>query len=110
VQFDVPQGLSEALVPSLILQPLVENSIKHGLLEGGKLTVLTITARAVRDRLLLEVADNGRGPGDCGGTGVGLGNVRRRLAARFGANCKVSSGARREGGFEVRLEMPLQLA
>jgi LytS/YehU family sensor histidine kinase len=110
VCFDVPPGLGEALVPSLILQPLVENSIKHGLGEAGTLTVLTIIARAADGRLVVEVADNGRGPGDAAGTGVGLGNVRRRLAARFGAHCKVESGPRREGGFQVRLEMPLQFA
>jgi CheY-like chemotaxis protein len=63
VEYDVPPALNDALVPSLILQPLVENSIKHGLQETGKLTTLTISARRVSDRLVLEVADNGRGPG-----------------------------------------------
>lgn len=108
VEFDLPDGLRDALVPSLILQPLVENSIKHGLNEAGKLMVLTITARAVMDKLVLEVADNGRGPGQCGGTGVGLGNVRRRLTTRFGNACRFVAGAKERGGFQVRLEMPLQ--
>lgn len=110
VEYDVPAKLQGALVPSLILQPLIENSIKHGLDEAGKVTLLTITARAVLDRLVLEVADDGRGPGQCGGTGVGLGNVRRRLTTRFGNACRFTAGARKEGGFEVRLEMPLQFA
>jgi signal transduction histidine kinase len=110
VEYDVPKGLENALVPSLILQPLIENSIKHGLQEAGKLTVLSISARGVNDRLVLEVADDGRGPGDGHGTGVGLGNVRRRLSTRFGAACRFVAGARREGGFQVRLEMPLQFA
>jgi signal transduction histidine kinase len=110
VQYDVPRSLDNALVPSLILQPLIENSIKHGLQEAGKLTVLTISARAVLDRLVLEVADNGRGPGEGHGTGVGLGNVRRRLATRFGPNCRFAAAARERGGFAVRLEMPLQMA
>ena len=108
VEFDIPEPLKGALVPSLILQPLVENSIKHGLNEAGKLTVLTITARSVQGRLVLEVGDNGRGPGGCGGTGVGLGNVQRRLATRFGDSCRFAAGPREEGGFRVRLEMPLQ--
>lgn len=108
VEFDLPDGLRDAQVPSLILQPLVENSIKHGLNEAGKLMILTITARAVMDKLVLEVADNGRGPGQCGGTGVGLGNVRRRLSTRFGDACRFVAGAKGEGGFQVRLEMPLQ--
>ena len=110
VQYDVAKGLEDALVPSLILQPLIENSIKHGLQEAGKLTILSISARGANDRLVLEVADNGRGPGDGHGTGVGLGNVRRRLTTRFGNGCRFSAGARREGGFQVRLEMPLQFA
>jgi hypothetical protein len=110
VEFDVPEPLKGALVPSLILQPLVENSIKHGLNEAGKLTVLSIIARAVQGRLVLEVCDNGRGPGDCHGTGVGLGNVRRRLSTRFGSGCRFAAGPREGGGFQVRLEMPLQFA
>ena len=110
VEYDVPRALEDALVPSLILQPLIENSIKHGLQEAGKLTILSISARAANDRLVLEVADDGRGPGDCHGTGVGLGNVRRRLATRVGSTCRFAAGARQEGGFQVRLEMPLQFA
>ncbi len=110
VQYDVPPGLENALVPSLILQPLVENSIKHGLQEAGTLTVLTISARGVSDRLVIEVRDNGRGPGVEHGTGVGLGNVRRRLSARFGTACRFAAGAAQEGGFQVRLEMPLQFS
>ncbi|CAA9549310.1 MAG: hypothetical protein AVDCRST_MAG23-2837 [uncultured Sphingosinicella sp.] len=108
VVYDVPDELKRALVPSLILQPLIENSIKHGLQEAGKLTTLTIIGRAARDRLVLEVADDGRGTGDCSGTGVGLGNVRRRLTARFGSACRFWAGPREGGGFQVRLEMPLQ--
>ena len=110
VEYDVPRVLHDALVPSLILQPLIENSIKHGLQEAGKMTVLSISARKVADRLVLEVADNGRGPGKEHGTGVGLGNVRRRLTTRFGLNCRFLAGALERGGFAVRLEMPLQLA
>ncbi|HEX8442672.1 MAG TPA: histidine kinase [Allosphingosinicella sp.] len=110
VEYDVPAVLDDALVPSLILQPLIENSIKHGLQEAGKITVLTISARKVAERLVLEVADNGRGPGCEHGTGVGLGNVRRRLTTRFGSSCRFLAGAVERGGFAVRLEMPLQLA
>ncbi len=110
VEYDVPANLKDALVPSLILQPLIENSIKHGLQEAGKMTVLSISARRVADRLVLEVADNGRGPGNEHGTGVGLGNVKRRLTTRFGSSCRFLAGAMERGGFAVRLEMPLQLA
>ena len=110
VRYDIAQGLEDALVPSLILQPLVENSIKHGLQEACALTVLTISARASADRLVLEVADNGRGPSCQHGTGVGLGNVRRRLVTRFGVNCRFTAGEREKGGFQVRLEMPLRRA
>ena len=110
VEYDVPDVLHDALVPSLSLQPLIENSIKHGLQEAGKMTVLTISARKVAERLVLEVADNGRGPGCEHGTGVGLGNVKRRLSTRFGNSCRFLAGAMERGGFAVRLEMPLQLS
>jgi two-component system LytT family sensor kinase len=110
VEYDIPANLSDALVPSLILQPLVENSIKHGLQEAGKVTTLSLSARAVRDRLVLEVADDGPANVTSGGTGVGLRNVERRLRTRFGADCRFRATAFHEGGFRVRMELPLRFA
>lgn len=110
VDIRLPRELEDALVPSLILQPLVENALKHGLRGPGLPIRLTLSARAEAERLTLEVADNGRGsraPG--GGGGVGLKNVERRLAARFPdeAEMQVQSS---DQGFCVRLTLPLVFA
>lgn len=110
VRVDVPAELEAAQVPSLILQPLVENALKHGLRGPGQPMDLHIGARAKGDRLVIEVADDGRGSAaQGGGTGVGLVNVERRLAARFPgqAGLEVDSTA---AGFRARLTMPLRYA
>jgi predicted negative regulator of RcsB-dependent stress response len=81
VTLEIQEDARSASVPNLILQPLVENSVRHGI--GSIAAVLTIVIRAsVHDRRLkLEVEDNGRGlqNGDTPGTGLGLHNVRERL-------------------------------
>lgn len=78
---EIEEDARSASVPNLILQPLVENSVRHGI--GSDAAVLTIVIRALRDdgRLRLEVEDNGRGLqiGDTSGTGLGLTNIRERL-------------------------------
>lgn len=110
VVYDIPDSLGDAQVPSLILQPLVENSIKHGLQELGKLTTITIRAREAWNQLILEVSDDGAGPGVKGGTGVGLANVERRLTTRFGDSCSFEAGPGKTGGFCVRMKIPLRFA
>jgi two-component system, LytTR family, sensor kinase len=111
VVIDVPDALLDAAVPGLILQPLVENAIKHGVARSRKPVTLTIRARAAEDRLSLFVEDDGRA--DAGllpasvGTGTGVRNVCERLAARFGDAARCESGLRAAGGFGVTLVMPL---
>ena len=80
----VPPELLEAPFPPLMLPSLVENAIKHGLepqREGGD---VTITASEAEGRLRVSVADTGRGFGEALGSGVGLTNIRERLAALYG--------------------------
>jgi two-component system, LytTR family, sensor kinase len=81
VILEIEEGARSASVPNLILQPLVENSVRHGV--GSAASVLTIVIRASLNdlRLKLEVEDNGRGlqNGDTPGAGVGLRNIRERL-------------------------------
>jgi len=109
VEFDVPDELGEARVPSLILQPLVENAIKYAVAPSKTGTRLRIAARRADDRLLLDVEDDGSaGAPPGGGTGLGLDNVRRRLAARFGEGCLFEAGSGSARGFRVTLGMPLQ--
>jgi signal transduction histidine kinase len=103
----LPEALAPLPVPPMLLQPLVENALKHGLepkVEGG---TVTVSAREDRDRLVLEVADTGLGSTESGGGGgVGLANLRERLAAAFGAAAHVEAGANAAGGFTVTLSLP----
>lgn len=111
VAVDLPAELEDALVPSLILQPLVENALKHGLRGPCAPMRLTISARHSAGELFVEVADNGRGTaaGGAPGTGVGMENVRARLATRFPGRGRLETQASEEG-FTARLSMPLEYA
>ncbi len=110
---DVPPELADATVPSLILQPLVENAVKHGIgrSEGG--TQISISARRDGETLLLSVGnqaatpfEGGTGPGS--GPGVGLDNVRNRLSARYGDKFTMTAGSRDPNGFAVEIAIPLE--
>jgi two-component system LytT family sensor kinase len=80
-----PREAREALVPVLILQPLVENAIRHGIAQRARAGRIDVRARRSGGRLILEVQDDGVGPGDGDHReGVGLGNTRARLAALYG--------------------------
>ncbi len=105
------------VVPSMLLQPLIENSIKHGLeprIEGG---TVTLRSRMTREgRLLLEVEDDGVGmePGrpTSGeivrpGTGIGMKNVRERMEVLYGADAQVEVESRPGRGTKVTLVMPM---
>ncbi len=110
---DVPPELGDALVPSLILQPLVENAVKHGIgrSEGG--TRITIRARGEAEMLHLSVANDvanlGEDPiGSDRGAGVGLDNVRNRLAARYGGDFTMAAHPQGPNGFSVEIGFPLE--
>jgi LytS/YehU family sensor histidine kinase len=94
-------------VPPLLLQPLVENAVTHGiagLLDGG---TLRLEARLEGDRLRLRI-ENPRDPDGRSrrGTGIGLENVRRRLLAIFGRDASMRVEAERDS-FAVELELPV---
>jgi hypothetical protein len=104
----VPQGLGSAQFPPMMLQSLVENSIKHGLepkAEGGS---LTISADIANGNLRVSVADTGLGFAVAGqhGTGVGLANVRERLAALYGGRARLSVEANTPPGTIATIEVP----
>ena len=109
VQLDLPADLARLPLPPLLLQPLVENAIKHGLephLDGG---LLRVTARRAPGQLLLEVADSGVGLTQATalpGTGFGLTQVRERLAQRYGAAARVDLLPQPGGGSLARIEIP----
>jgi two-component system LytT family sensor kinase len=100
-------------VPSMILQPLIENSIKHGL--TAKLGGGTITVRSFRERsnLVIEVADDGFGMTEAQlqnalTAGIGLSNVNERLSVTYGAEYQLKLTSGPEAGTCARLEIPLQ--
>ncbi len=112
VQVAVPASLAEALVPGLILQPLVENAIKYGVSRSQRPVTVSIAAEAIGDQLQLTVKDDGElpPPASSDGCGVGLANVKARLEAGFGSAASLVCGPGVEGGFVARLTLPLRLA
>jgi two-component system, LytTR family, sensor kinase len=108
VVVDVPEELKDVAVPGLILQPLVENAIKHGVARSGGPVTVTIRARVNNGSFHLTVEDDADGAVDSARRdGVGLRNVRERLAARFDGAASSSYGPREGGGFRVDLLIPL---
>ena len=104
---DVPAELMELPFPPLMLPSLVENAIKHGLepqREGGE---VRISAELAGERLRMVVADTGRGFAETvGGTGVGLANIRERLAAMYGDKAALTLEPREPHGVVAVIEIP----
>ena len=109
VEIDVSPEARKALVPSLILQPLIENCIKFAIarrIEGG---LIAIRAEVNGECLAIRVQDDGPGvPDPCpsSGNGVGLANTRERLRVLYGDRQRMQVRNRSEGGLEVALSLP----
>jgi len=121
VVIEVEPGLADALVPSMIFQPLVENAVRHGGLEGGERGgrgAVAVRARREDGRLVLEVEDDGPGMAggrDRAGNGVGLAGTVERLQLLYGADQSFTAGNAGNGnagraGFRVRASFPLRRA
>ncbi len=106
--FDLPADLADARVPGMILQPLVENSVKYAVSSVARPVTITLASREEFDRLVVTVGDDGPGipAGTPHGFGIGLANVRDRLEARFGADVVLTSGPH-EGGYTTEIRIPL---
>lgn len=83
-QLDIPRELSQAKVPDLILQPLVENAIKHGIAKRARGGLLHVGARREGEMLVLSVRNDGPALAAGAQDGVGLANTRQRLQAQYG--------------------------
>jgi hypothetical protein len=104
---DVPPELMGAGFPPMMLPTLVENAIKHGLeplTSGGE---IRIAAAAVNGKLRVSVADTGMGFAHQPGKGVGLSNVRERLAAMYGRNAQLIVEPNQPRGAKLTIEIPL---
>jgi hypothetical protein len=99
--------LLDSVVPYLMLQPLVENAIRHGIATISVPGRLDILVERDGDRLLIDVQNDGqqRSPA---GSGIGLANVRERLRHLYGESQEVSAGWSTDGRFQVRIAMPLR--
>jgi signal transduction histidine kinase len=112
VLLDIASGTERALVPSFLLQPLVENAIKHGLRGERETGAIWIRSTRESDELVLTVSDNGIGlakadPADLA-MGIGLGSTRERLARMYANQHTFSIQRLPEGGTEVRITLPIK--
>ncbi|MGA7909198.1 MAG: histidine kinase, partial [Candidatus Sulfotelmatobacter sp.] len=112
---DLDPGSLDVMVPSMLLQPLVENSIKHGLsskVEGGS---IFLRSRLSDSRLIIEVEDNGVGmaatqvvqSGNWQGAGIGMANVSERLQVLYGDTARITIDSHEGKGTLVRIRLPL---
>ena len=113
VNFELEKGSETALIPSLLLQPLVENSIKYAIAQGINGGTISIGARVFAGDLLLEVSDDGPGcelsNGELpGGTGVGLANTRDRLRELYHENQSFRLSRTDPHGLTVNIRLPLE--
>ena len=109
VEFDVEKKAEDFRVPCFLLNPLVENAIKHGLQTNAKPLEIKISASVTDNKLLLEVANSGKltGGESANGNGIGLKNVRERLEKLFGDGGKFE--LKQENGFvKARIEIEKQ--
>jgi two-component system LytT family sensor kinase len=116
---DLDSASLDVLVPSMMLQPLVENSIKHGLspkVEGGS---IFLRSRIESERLVVEVEDDGVGisgdgflevPSGVGGSGIGMANVSERLKVLFGDAARLVVNNSQTGGTLVQITLPIYQA
>jgi len=108
-RLDLPESLATATLPPMLLQPIVENAVKHGIepkVEGGEIAV---TASVEDGTLVLEVRDTGTGlGGSTSGTGTGLRHVRERLSELYGARGSLAITENSQGGVTATLRLPLE--
>ncbi|MBB3589039.1 MULTISPECIES: sensor histidine kinase [Sphingomonas] len=113
-KFDIDPRAERARLPSLLLQPLVENAIKYAVTPQEEGAEICVTVRLAGERVQIAVSDTG--PGLIEGrispslsTGVGLANIRDRLAQAYGPDHRFETRSTPAGGFSVEIEIPYQL-
>ena len=103
--FAVDDAVLGAAVPEFLLQPLVENAVRHGLAQRLAATLLRIEARREREELIVSITDDGPGPVQPA-EGVGLGATRERLATLYGDRARLELVQTAEGGARVTVRLP----
>ncbi|WP_425230622.1 sensor histidine kinase [Sphingomonas sp.] len=113
-KFDIDPAAERARLPSLLLQPLVENAIKYAVTPQEDGADICIEVRLAGEQVHITVSDSGPGLQDgvqppSLSTGVGLANIRERLVQAYGADQQLVTRSTAEGGFSVAIEIPFQL-
>jgi hypothetical protein len=105
---DLQPRLGDQPFPRMALLTLVENSLKHGLMPSDDGGTVTVTAALERGEVVVSVVDDGVGLGgaDTAGTGIGLVNIRSRLAAQYGRRARLEIGSSGERGVAARIRIP----
>ena len=113
-RFDIAPDVMEARLPSLLLQPLIENSIKYAVTPSEDGADILVDARRMGDRLVITIADTGPGLGGASadttpaGTGVGLGNIRDRLLQSYGDDHRFEVADNEPHGVIMLIDIPYQ--
>jgi hypothetical protein len=115
VAWDVPIELQNARVPTLLLQPLLENAVRHGVAPSVRGGIIRVAARRTGDTLSISVVDdvggssmNGSGPRANGTDGVGLANTRARLQQLYPGSHGFATRHTDQGGFQVDITLPFR--
>ena len=112
VRMDIDPAALTANVPNLILQPLVENAIRHGIAPRAQPGVIDIAAARENGMVRLKVSDNGAGLGSAGAAGltkgIGLANTQARLEQLYGTNHSFEMRSPNGGGLEVTILIPFR--
>ena len=113
VVVNVEPEVMDSLVPTLLLQPIVENAVRHGIEADPNAGLIEIDARRVGGDLELRVRDDGRGSGVNGNgypthVGIGLGTTRERLREMFGERCSVSLASGERGDITTTVRLPFR--
>ena len=110
VSIDAAESTLDTLVPNLVLQPLVENAIRHGVSRSTAATTITVWARGQDEKLILRVADDGPGftdePPHRSSTGLGIANTRKRLAQLYGDSYSLELDNKIPHGAAVNITIP----
>ena len=107
VNRDIDPATLDVMVPNLLLQPLVENAIRHGISTRADAGLIEIRSRREADRLVIEISDNGQGlPGNVK-KGVGLANTEARLEQLYGNSHSFALLPAPSGGLLVRIVIPI---
>ena len=106
IRFQVDPSVESAVVPDFILQPLVENALRHGIAESTEAGLLAISARREGDDLILSVEDDGPGFTEGPTRGLGLSNTRERLEVLYGGRATLVLTGRAGGGTVATIRLP----